>query len=314
MSKAKTKIYAFCPPYISGIEQWQIDKYHIDVVDDLESYNARKSAFFQSKIGKRFLSYKKRLFKKLCGLEIWIIDGSALRNGLKAGDVDFTMGGNGGRYLYIPENEIWIDDAYENSEDFWPTVWHEYLERNLMLSGMPYDDIGDYHAHDIAHKLEIVLREGKYFVLPVGTFRQSSRDNCGPAALKIVLDYYNYNNKLTEKKLASLLHTSNKGTDPVAFIKVAKKLGFNADNFEAMSVYQVKKLVKQGLPVIANHTTPDPIGGHYAVIMGFSEGEFVISDPAETSGYIVKKIDKFMRDWYEKEDKTVRQGIIISPK
>jgi len=151
-----------------------------------------------------------------------------------------------------------------------------------------------------------------FFRLPVGTYRQSNEDNCGPAALKIVLDFYN--KKLSEKKLVSLLGTTREGTDPEAFLKVAEYLGFRAYYLKNMTVSQVKEFVKEGIPVIANHTTPDPIEGHYAVIMGFSEDEFVISDPAEDSGYIVKKIVKFMRDWYEKEDKTVKQGIIISPK
>ena len=307
MNKAKTKIYVFSPTYISGIEKWQIEKYHIDLVDDYDRYNERKRAFLFSKTGKTFLGYKKTHFKKLLGIDIWVVDGSDLRSGLKAGDVDFTMGGHGYRYLYIPENEIWIDDAYDNSEDVWPTIWHEYLERNLMKTGMLYDD-----AHDIAHKLEIVLREGKYFALPVGTHRQSNILNCGPASLKVVFDYYGLT--VSENRLVKLLGTNKKGTNPEAFIRVAEQFGLKGKNMENMTVSQVKKLVEEGFPVIANHTTPDPIGGHYAVIMGFSRDEFVISDPAEDSGYLVRKITDFMRDWYEKEDKTVRQGTIISPK
>ncbi|MFZ5932668.1 MAG: cysteine peptidase family C39 domain-containing protein [Patescibacteria group bacterium] len=133
--------------------------------------------------------------------------------------------------------------------------------------------------------------------------------NCGPAALKIVLDYYN--RSYSEKRLVALLGTNQKGTEPQAFLKVAKHLGFKAKSRENMTVVLVKRLIKQGLPVIANHTTPDPTGGHYAVIIGFSQDEFVLSDPAEDSGYIIKKINYFMDNWYEEEDKTVRQGITI---
>jgi len=149
------------------------------------------------------------------------------------------------------------------------------------------------------------------FRLSVGTFRQSGPGYCGPAALKIVLDYYG--KTYSENALTKMLNaTPETGADPAQIIKLAQSLGLKAYDKQNMTTQEIKNIVKSGVPVIANHTTPDPIGGHYAVIMGFSNDEFVISDPAEDSGYIVKKITDFMKDWYEKEDKTVRQGIIIS--
>ncbi|MFZ5932667.1 MAG: hypothetical protein ACOYT7_01080 [Patescibacteria group bacterium] len=159
--------YAFSPPGVSGIEKWQIRTYHRDIISDAGKYELEKKAFLETQTGKKFLTYRQEKFLNLNGLSLWLVDGTSLRGGAKAGDVDFTMAGHGFRYLYIPLGEIWIDAVYKNTLDFWPTIWHEYLERNLMAKGMDYDN-----AHDIAHRLEIVLRQGKYFVLPVGTYRQ----------------------------------------------------------------------------------------------------------------------------------------------
>jgi len=47
------------------------------------------------------------------------------------------------------------------------------------------------------------------------------------------------------------------------------------------------------------------------VIIGFSRNEFILSDPAKSTGYRRVKIKDFLEQWYELEDKTVHQGIVI---
>ena len=45
------------------------------------------------------------------GKDIFLVDGNKIR---KAIDIDFTMGGHGLRYVYIPVDEIWIDSSNED--------------------------------------------------------------------------------------------------------------------------------------------------------------------------------------------------------
>lgn len=86
------------------------------------------------------------------GLPVYLVSGEQVRNDI---DIDFTQGGNEAAYPgYVPADEIWIDDAM-HALDRIATVFHEIVERNLVLyGGMSYDK-----AHDIACKREIEFRK-----------------------------------------------------------------------------------------------------------------------------------------------------------
>ena len=86
------------------------------------------------------------------GLPVYLVSGEQVRNQI---DIDFTQGGNEAAYPgYVPAGEIWIDDAM-HALDRIATVFHEIIERNLVLyGGLDYD-----RAHDIACKREIEFRK-----------------------------------------------------------------------------------------------------------------------------------------------------------
>ena len=85
------------------------------------------------------------------GLPIYIVSGEKVRNEI---DLDFTQGGNEAAYPgYVPPGEIWIDDAM-HVLDRLATIFHEIVERNMVLfGGIDYDD-----AHDIALEREKIFR------------------------------------------------------------------------------------------------------------------------------------------------------------
>ncbi len=84
------------------------------------------------------------------GFGVWIVDGPAVRREIYP---EFLYGGNAQRYLFIPRNEIWIDNTIA-AEEFGYTLAHELLERNLMAhSALTYDD-----AHNAALQLEHSMR------------------------------------------------------------------------------------------------------------------------------------------------------------
>lgn len=86
------------------------------------------------------------------GLPVYLVSGEKVRNEI---DIDFTQGGNEAAYPgYVPAREIWIDDAM-HALDRIATIFHEIIERNLVLhGGMNYDS-----AHEIACKREIAFRK-----------------------------------------------------------------------------------------------------------------------------------------------------------
>lgn len=91
-----------------------------------------------------------RLWQKLkSGLSVWIVNGRLVRSVF---DIDFTEGGHDYVYEFVPENELWIDDAIEESERGY-ILLHELHERNRMAKGWPYDK-----AHAESSRLEYRCR------------------------------------------------------------------------------------------------------------------------------------------------------------
>jgi hypothetical protein len=77
-----------------------------------------------------------RLWKKLeNGVSVWIVNGRLVRSVF---DIDFTEGGHDYVYEFVPENEVWIDDAIEEKERGY-VLLHELHERNRMTSGWSYN-------------------------------------------------------------------------------------------------------------------------------------------------------------------------------
>ncbi len=90
------------------------------------------------------------LWKKLAnGVSVWIVNGRLVRSIF---DIDFTGGGHDHVYEFVPQGEVWIDDAIvENERGF--VLLHELHERNQMAKGMPYSQ-----AHTESSKLEFQCR------------------------------------------------------------------------------------------------------------------------------------------------------------
>lgn len=84
-------------------------------------------------------------------LTVWLVDGCLLRSYYKT---DYTQGGHGLVYPWIPRSEIWVEDGVDRREIPF-IVCHEYLERRLMRD----DGLGYDRAHEIASCLEYDLRK-----------------------------------------------------------------------------------------------------------------------------------------------------------
>jgi hypothetical protein len=86
-------------------------------------------------------------------VRVWIIDGNLARSYYKT---DYTEGGHGYVYPWVPEPEIWIEDGVDRREVPF-IVSHEYTERRLMR-----DEEIDYDtAHNICSRVEFDLRKRK---------------------------------------------------------------------------------------------------------------------------------------------------------
>jgi hypothetical protein len=91
-----------------------------------------------------------QLWKKLeNGLAVWVVNGRLVRSTF---DIDFTEGGHDHVYEFVPQGEVWIDDAIvQNERGF--VLLHELHERRLMAEGAPYSK-----AHAESSRLEFRCR------------------------------------------------------------------------------------------------------------------------------------------------------------
>ena len=91
-----------------------------------------------------------KLWKKLQnGVSVWIVNGRLVRSVF---DIDFTEGGHDYVYEFVPENEVWIDDAIEEKERGY-VLLHELHERNRMAGGWSYNK-----AHTESSRIEYRCR------------------------------------------------------------------------------------------------------------------------------------------------------------
>ncbi len=84
-------------------------------------------------------------------VKVWVVNGEEVR-GLFF--VDFTEGGHGYVYEFIPKDEVWIDDDIDK-EEVKLVLLHELHERRLMAKGKI-----DYEtAHERSSKVEYYCRK-----------------------------------------------------------------------------------------------------------------------------------------------------------
>ncbi len=146
----------------------------------------------------------------------------------------------------------------------------------------------------------------KKILLDVNPFQETLHaEMCGPASLKIVLDFYGV--AKTERELADLVGvTEDLGTDDAGIERVAKSLGYNVVIKNESDFDDVEAWLKKGVPVIvdwftrgrADYPDSEVADGHYSVVCGLDDENIYLQDP-EIGG--VRKIsrDDFMKVWFD---------------
>ncbi len=115
--------------------KWYLKKKKIKITKNIEETNG--------------LIHKKLLKKYSERIKVWIVDGGMVRSIFF---IDFTQGGHGEVYPFIPKDEVWIDDDLSKKE-IELVLLHELHERKLMIKGVKYNP-----AHEKANKIEIYHR------------------------------------------------------------------------------------------------------------------------------------------------------------
>ncbi|NTU66735.1 MAG: hypothetical protein HGB08_02300 [Candidatus Moranbacteria bacterium] len=147
---------------------------------------------------------------------------------------------------------------------------------------------------------------------------------CGPASLKMVLEYYGI--EKSENELAEMCgHDKNLGVDDEGIKKAAEGLGFRVEIKNESSFKDVEKWLDKKVPVIVNwftkgrqdYSDSEVADGHYSVVSGLDDQNIYLQDPEIGS---VRKIAKndFLKVWFDfrgeyikSEELIIRQIIVI---
>lgn len=158
----------------------------------------------------------------------------------------------------------------------------------------------------------------KKITLDVKPFQETLyASRCGPASLKIVLNYYGIN--LSEKKLVGLTQTTKEtGTDDKGITNTAKSLGFRTQTKNKSSFDDIEKWLKKGVPVIVNwftrgrsdYSNSEVADGHYSVVVGLDNKHIYLQDPEIGKLRKIKK-DDFMKVWFDFKGRYIKTDELI---
>lgn len=146
---------------------------------------------------------------------------------------------------------------------------------------------------------------------------------CGPASLKMVMDYYGVS--VSEAEVAkSSGSTKEKGTSINGLIKAAKHFGFHVFLKENSSLEDLEYFIQRKIPVIVDWFAEDD--GHYSVVVDIDKKNVVLMDPAlrKVLIYIRRRIftrETFFRIWFDfpgdfiktKKDLVIRLMLVVTP-
>jgi len=131
--------------------------------------------------------------------------------------------------------------------------------------------------------------------LKIPYYRQETDYFCGPAALKMALEFFG--KKVSQKKLAGLLKTNEKrGTLRRDMIKTARGFGLSARGFFGKNLDEVKKFLNTGNIAIVIFVEPSSEEDHYSVLAGVGRGCVVLNDPLSGKNFEIKEKD-FIARW-----------------
>lgn len=158
----------------------------------------------------------------------------------------------------------------------------------------------------------------KPIMLDVKPFQETLHaDMCGPATLKIVLDYYGVHK--SEKELAELTDViKGIGVDDRAIEKAAKSLCCKVEIKNEATFKDIETWLKKGVPVIvdwftkgrSDYNDSEVADGHYSAVIGLDENFIYLQDP-EIGG--VRKLDRddFMRVWFDFEGEYLKSSELV---
>ena len=162
----------------------------------------------------------------------------------------------------------------------------------------------------------------KHKLLDFPNTRQSFDYSCGPGAVQAVMAYYGED--FRESELITLLKTAkDEGTYIKDIVEFFHFQGFSTRVKHKMTTKELFRYIDKNIPVIVliqawgsekdfnNHYKDCWNDGHFVVVIGYTEKDVLISDPALFNiGYI--PVSEFVDRWHDVDEvKTYQLGIAV---
>lgn len=144
--------------------------------------------------------------------------------------------------------------------------------------------------------------------LLVRPYRQQKEYTCGPASLRIVLNYYG--KKLKEKRIVKIAHASRyEGTRQALMVLAFRKLGYKTIVRFPATVKDIESFVRKEVPVIVNYQAWGY--GHYSVVVGFNNTHLLLLDPLKGARRKIRK-DLFAKRWHGSQQGEKRRWMLAA--
>ena len=150
-------------------------------------------------------------------------------------------------------------------------------------------------------------------ILKVPNVKQKE-NHCGPACLSMILGFIGIN--ISQEDIVDAMQldpgeVSREGVRDEDLVFAAESLGFKGDIYYNLSLWDIRKFIDNGLPMIAPCRS-DRWAGHYFVVKGYETNpreRVFVNDPADLRR---RKFpyQQFNNDW----DWNKKTGVIISQK
>jgi len=140
---------------------------------------------------------------------------------------------------------------------------------------------------------------------------------CGPATLKILLNYYGI--EKSERELANMSGwDKDLGIDDKGIRRAAESLGLKVEIKNNSNYKDIQKWLDKGIPVIINWFTrgrndypeSETADGHYSVVAGLDNRFIYLQDPEIGRMRKIKRYD-FMRVWFDFKGDYIKPNELI---
>ena len=162
-------------------------------------------------------------------------------------------------------------------------------------------------------------------MLDVRHYRQCRAYTCGPACLRMVLDYYEIEAEEIDIEGASGCNKFH-GTRPAQMARYLRKRGLVARARSNLTLADIKADIRRGLPSIVCYQAWSGPGvdlsttvehGHYAVIVGIGRNRVTLCDPSAKTKRIHIPAADFLARWRDVDSrgtKFPRWALTVSPR